>query len=56
MAADQEGQSGSPEATGYTGFYYHFLDMHTGARMWRSGAGLRGDHPDGLEARVRILG
>ena len=22
-------QSGSPEATGYKGFYYHFLDLHT---------------------------
>jgi len=29
-------QSGRPEATGYKGFYYHFLDMHTGARVWRS--------------------
>lgn len=29
-------QSGSPEATGYNGFYYHFLNMHTGARAWRS--------------------
>jgi hypothetical protein len=29
-------QSGSPEATGYKGFYYHFLDLHTGARVWRS--------------------
>ena len=29
-------QSGSPDATGYKGFYYHFLDMHTGARVWRS--------------------
>ena len=29
-------QSGSPEATGFKGFYYHFLDMHTGARAWRS--------------------
>jgi hypothetical protein len=29
-------QSGSPEATGYKGFYCHFLDMHTGARVWRS--------------------
>jgi hypothetical protein len=28
-------QSGSPEATGYKGFYYHFLDLHTGARVWR---------------------
>jgi hypothetical protein len=29
-------QSGGPEATGYKGFYYHFLDLHTGARVWRS--------------------
>jgi len=29
-------QSGSPEATGHKGFYYHFLDMQTGVRMWRS--------------------
>src|SRR5512133_2669118 len=26
-----------PEAggTGYQGFYYHFLDMHTGQRVWQ---------------------
>ena len=29
-------QSGAPQATGYMGFYYHFLDMHTGARVWHS--------------------
>ena len=29
-------QSGDPRATGYKGFYYHFLDMHTGARVWAS--------------------
>lgn len=29
-------QSGGPTATGYKGFYYHFLDIHTGARVWRS--------------------
>jgi hypothetical protein len=29
-------QSGSPESTGCKGFYYHFLHMHTGARVWRS--------------------
>ncbi|MDR3446711.1 MULTISPECIES: glucoamylase family protein [Dyella] len=29
-------QSGSPEATGYKGFYYHFLDMQSGARVWHS--------------------
>jgi hypothetical protein len=29
-------QSGGSEATGYKGFYYHFLDSDTGARVWRS--------------------
>ena len=29
-------QSGQPEATGYKGFYFHFLDMQTGLRVWRS--------------------
>jgi hypothetical protein len=29
-------QSGGPGATGFKGFYYHFLDMRTGARVWRS--------------------
>ena len=29
-------QSGTPGATGYHGFYYHFLDQATGARAWRS--------------------
>jgi len=29
-------QSGGLESTGYKGFYYHFLDFHTGARVWRS--------------------
>ncbi|TAM06477.1 MAG: hypothetical protein EPN71_00950 [Rhodanobacter sp.] len=29
-------QSGSPTATGYKGFYYHFLDIHSGRRVWRS--------------------
>jgi hypothetical protein len=33
MASDQ---SGSAKATGYRGFYFHFLDMETGARMWSS--------------------
>ncbi|MFZ0869380.1 MAG: glucoamylase family protein [Rhodanobacter sp.] len=28
--------SGSPTATGYKGFYYHFLDIHTGVRVWQS--------------------
>jgi hypothetical protein len=29
-------QSGTPDATGYKGFYYHFLDMQSGLRTWRS--------------------
>jgi hypothetical protein len=29
-------QGVQPDATGYMGFYYHFLDMQTGARVWRS--------------------
>ncbi|WP_081858147.1 glucoamylase family protein [Thiomonas sp. FB-Cd] len=29
-------QTGSPEATGYQGFYFHFLDMETGVRVWQS--------------------
>jgi hypothetical protein len=28
-------QSKSPTATGYKGFYYHFLDMQTGRRAWQ---------------------
>jgi len=31
--ADSE-QSTGPNATGYRGFYYHFLDMQTGRRAW----------------------
>jgi hypothetical protein len=27
-------QGTAPEATGYKGFYYHFLDMQTGRRVW----------------------
>ena len=29
-------QSDRPDATGYKGFYYHFLDMQTGRRVWQS--------------------
>jgi len=29
-------QSQSPDATGFKGFYYHFLDMQTGRRVWES--------------------
>ena len=28
-------QSTSPDATGYKGFYYHFLDMKSGKRAWK---------------------
>lgn len=28
-------QSTRPDASGYKGFYYHFLDMHTGKRAWQ---------------------
>ena len=29
-------QSGSLTATGFKGFYYHFLDIRSGTRVWRS--------------------
>ena len=29
-------QGPEPDATGHMGFYYHFLDLQTGARAWRS--------------------
>jgi len=28
-------QGHQPDATGYRGFYYHFLDMQTGRRVWQ---------------------
>ena len=28
-------QGPEPDATGYKGFYYHFLDMETGRRVWK---------------------
>lgn len=28
-------QGPQPDATGYRGFYYHFLDMKTGRRVWQ---------------------
>jgi hypothetical protein len=33
--ADSE-QGEAPTATGYKGFYYHFLDMQSGKRVWQS--------------------
>lgn len=29
-------QSGAPAATGHRGFYFHFLDMNSGTRVWLS--------------------
>lgn len=29
-------QSGNTDSTGHRGFYFHFLDMRSGARMWQS--------------------
>ncbi len=29
-------RSGGTQATGYKGFYFHFLDMHSGTRAWES--------------------
>jgi len=29
-------QSGGPDATGYRGYYFHFLDMQSGTRVWLS--------------------
>jgi hypothetical protein len=34
LAASEQGQVA--DATGYKGFYYHFLDMKTGRRAWHS--------------------
>ena len=31
----QSKQGPEPDATGYRGFYYHFLDIRTGRRAWR---------------------
>src|SRR6476646_10864694 len=31
---DQSEQGTGADATGYKGFYYHFLDMDTGKRVW----------------------
>ena len=28
-------QGKQPDATGYKGFYYHFLDMQSGRRVWQ---------------------
>jgi hypothetical protein len=64
-------QSQDTLATGYQGFYYHFLDMKTGQRFWRSElstvdtawllAGIRFamkyyDKTDTLETNIREMG
>jgi len=33
---DDSEQSRAPDATGYRGFFYHFLDMDSGRRAWNS--------------------
>ncbi len=55
-------QSTAPDATGYQGFYYHFLDMETGRRAWQcelssidtglllAGVLTAGEYFDGLDA------
>jgi hypothetical protein len=32
---DSSPQGPEPDATGYKGFYYHFIDMETGKRAWK---------------------
>ncbi len=32
----ESAQHDKPDATGYKGFYYHFLDMQSGKRVWQS--------------------
>ncbi len=32
----ESAQGPAPDATGHKGFYYHFLDMNSGARAWKS--------------------
>src|SRR3954453_9248598 len=63
-------QGPEPDATGYKGFYYHFLDMQTGRRVWNcelskmdSGFLLAGiltaacyfDRDDPVEAEIRQI-
>ncbi len=62
-------QSDQPGATGYKGFYYHFLDMKTGTRVWQcelslvdttllmAGVLIAGSYfdGDGEEAEIRAL-
>ena len=66
----QADMSGSPHSSGHRGFYFHFLDMHTGTRAWRSelssidtafliagvlAAAAFFDHDSGHEAEIREL-
>jgi hypothetical protein len=62
-------QSDRPGATGFKGFYYHFLDMHSGQRVWQcelslvdttllmAGIFVAGGYfdGDGNEAEIRCL-
>ncbi|CCE97249.1 glucoamylase family protein [Sinorhizobium fredii] len=61
-------QGPEPDATGYKGFYYHFLDMATGRRVWQcelstidsalflAGALSAAAYFDAAEAREREIG
>ncbi|KWT91648.1 MULTISPECIES: glucoamylase family protein [unclassified Variovorax] len=64
-------QGPAPDATGYHGFYYHFLDMQTGRRAWQCGlstidsaflltgaltAGIYFDADTADEREIRMLG
>jgi hypothetical protein len=63
-------QSQAPDATGYKGFYYHFLNVRTGRREWQSelssidtalliagalAAGEYFDRPQSIEGEIRQL-
>jgi hypothetical protein len=69
LLADAD-MSGSPQSAGHRGFYFHFLDMATGRRAWRSElssidtsfliAGVLAaasffDHDSGHEAEIRQI-
>lgn len=63
-------QGDEPDATGYKGFYYHFLDLESGRRAWKCElstidttiflagaltAALYFDHDDAKEREIRLI-
>lgn len=67
---DRSEQGEHPDASGWRGFYYHFLDMRSGRRAWKSelssidtallmagvlAAGVYFDRDDASEAQIRAL-